>query len=345
MVEKNDSMIVSVIIVNYNGEPFIQKLFESLSKQSLDSSKFEIIFVDNNSKDRSLEIMNEIVMKYSSLNIKIIKNKSNIGFCRGNNIGMLYARGKYLALLNNDMYVDSSYLERLVNALENDASIGICGGREILHDNHGGTTVCLGNHFGIFRIHNKFGSIVRSNDFVEGFFYAGGSSVILRRDLVKLESLFDVAQYLGDLDLSWFARLQGFSVVTDLKAVCHHFYSYATKLVYKRKIDQEYHSYHDTMMTIIKNYSLITLVKRLPLYLFSSMLFSLYESIKFKEPVILGWIKAFIWNLKNLRDTYKKHMKIQAIRKVPESIVEKYMLPYPAELYFLKLKLRQRIGR
>jgi GT2 family glycosyltransferase len=170
MIKSNDLPIVSVIIVNYNGEPFIQKLFESLSKQSFDTSKFEIIFVDNNSKDRSLEIMNEIILKYPSLNIKVIKNKSNVGFCRGNNIGMLYAKGKYLALLNNDMYVDSSYLEKLVNALENDASIGICGSREILHDDHGGTTLCLGNHFGIFRIRNKFSGIVRSNDLVEGFF-------------------------------------------------------------------------------------------------------------------------------------------------------------------------------
>jgi GT2 family glycosyltransferase len=170
MIKSNDLPIVSVIIVNYNGEPFIQKLFESLSKQSFDTSKFEIIFVDNNSKDRSLEIMNEIILKYPSLNIKVIKNKSNVGFCRGNNIGMLYAKGKYLALLNNDMYVDSSYLEKLVNALENDASIGICGSREILRDDHGGTTLCLGNHFGIFRIRNKFSGIVRSNDLVEGFF-------------------------------------------------------------------------------------------------------------------------------------------------------------------------------
>jgi GT2 family glycosyltransferase len=341
MLEKNDSTIVSVIIVNYNGAPFIQKLFESLSKQTLDSSKFEIIFVDNNSNDRSLEIMNEVVIKYPSLNIKIIKNESNIGFCRGNNLGMLYAKGKYLALLNNDMYVDSSYLEELVNVLENDPSIGICGGREILHDN-ARVRVCLGNPFGIFRIHNKFVGIVRSNDLLEGFFYAGGSSLIIRRELIsRMGSLFDADQYLGDLDLSWAARLQGFRVVTDLKAVCHHFYSYATKSVYKRKIDQKYLSYHDTIMTIIKNYSLETLIKRLPLYLFTSMLFSLYESIKFKEPVILGWIKAFFWNLKNLRDTYKKHMKIQAIRKVPDSIVEKYMLPYPAELFFLKLKLRQ----
>jgi GT2 family glycosyltransferase len=159
-----------------------------------------------------------------------------------------------------------------------------------------------------------------------------------------LRSLFDADQYLGDLDLSWFARLQGFRVVTNLKAVCHHFYSYATKLVYKKKIDQEYLSHHDTMMTIIKNYSLKTLTKRLPLYLLSSMLFSLYNSIRFKEPVILGWIKAFIWNLKNLGDTYKKHMKIQAIRKVPDNVIEKYMLPYPAEIYFLKLKLSKTIG-
>jgi len=345
MIKEDKLLIVSIIIVNYNGERFLEKLFNSLFQQSLDSSKFEVIFVDNNSTDRSLEIVNNVLIKYPLLNLKIIKNKVNLNFCKGNNIGLLYTKGKYLALLNNDTYINSSWLKNLVNVLENDVSIGICGSKEILYNNDGSIyAVSLGNFFGIFKIANKL-NIVRSDDLVEGFFYEGGSSLIIRRDLIyRLGSLFDDTQNLGDLDLSWFARLQGFRVVTNTKSVCHHFYSHATKLVYKKIVDRKYHSYHDTIMAIIKNYSFKTLIKRLPLYLIASMLFSLFESFMLKEPVIFGWIRAIIWNLINLRDTYKKRMRIQAIRKVPDDVIEKDMLPYPAELYFLKLKLRGKNG-
>ena len=110
---------VSVIIVNYNGKTLLEKCLESLVKVNYEN--FEIILVDNNSTDGTVEF---VTKTYPS--IIIIKLDSNRGFAEPNNIGAKIASGKYLLFLNNDTIVTPNFISEMVKVIEKDKKIAIC---------------------------------------------------------------------------------------------------------------------------------------------------------------------------------------------------------------------------
>ena len=110
---------VSIIIINYNGKELLEKCLESLFK--VDYDNFEIILVDNNSTDGTMEF---VTKNYPS--IIIIKLDSNKGFAEPNNIGSKIAKGEYLLFLNNDTVVTPDFISKMIKVVENDKKIGIC---------------------------------------------------------------------------------------------------------------------------------------------------------------------------------------------------------------------------
>lgn len=113
----SDRPLVSVIIVNHNGEHHLHDLVQSLYQQTY--KNFEVVFVDNASTDGSCSIIRK-----SSLKNKIIASERNNGFAGANNIGVKNSTGELLAILNNDTRVDANWLEAMVNLLLQDSSIG-----------------------------------------------------------------------------------------------------------------------------------------------------------------------------------------------------------------------------
>ena len=92
-------MQLSVIILNYNVRYFLEQCVFSVQK-ALENIDGEIIVVDNNSSDDSCAMMKE---KFP--NVKLIENKENSGFPKGNNIGVAEAKGEYICILNPDTVV------------------------------------------------------------------------------------------------------------------------------------------------------------------------------------------------------------------------------------------------
>lgn len=117
---------VSILLLNYNWLKFNRPCLDSLSKQSYQD--FEILFVDNNSTDWSLEEVKNIYKKdIATEKIKIIENKHNYGFAEGNNIGASHANkdSKYICLLNNDTILPTNRLEELTQGIKSDPALGI----------------------------------------------------------------------------------------------------------------------------------------------------------------------------------------------------------------------------
>lgn len=112
--------ILSVIIVNYNGCKYLKDCLNSLYKH-LDGVSFEIIILDNNSKDGSCEYI-----KTNYPEIKLIESNDNYGFGKGNNEAVNKAEGEYLLLLNNDTVILDDLGPVLVT-LKSDLSIGAIG--------------------------------------------------------------------------------------------------------------------------------------------------------------------------------------------------------------------------
>ncbi len=115
-------MDVSVVIVNYNTKKLIIDCINSIIEKTKDI-KYEIIVVDNNSTDNSVE---EISKKYP--NIKIVENKENIGFGLANNEGFKVAAGTYLFCLNPDTKLINNALKILYDFMESNEDCAACGG-------------------------------------------------------------------------------------------------------------------------------------------------------------------------------------------------------------------------
>ena len=121
-------MDLSIIIVNYNVKEFLQNLIHSIEKASTNLA-VEIIVVDNASDDGSVEVLKE---KHTQ--VKVIANKTNLGFGKANNQGLKIAKGKYILFINPDTLVSEDTLETMLNFLESHPEVGLAGCK-IINDN------------------------------------------------------------------------------------------------------------------------------------------------------------------------------------------------------------------
>ena len=120
-------MDLSVVIVNYQTFDLTRDTINSILKYSYPFS-YEIIMVDNASKDNSLDKLKN----YFKDSVKFISSKQNNGFAAGNNQGLKLASGKYVLLLNSDTIVWENTLEDIYNFMENNRKVGACGCRVLL---------------------------------------------------------------------------------------------------------------------------------------------------------------------------------------------------------------------
>lgn len=114
-------MQLSVIILNYNVRYFLEICVLSV-QNALSQIDGEIIVVDNNSQDGSCEMM-----KQRFPNVTIIQNNDNIGFPKGNNIGVARARGEYICILNPDTVVAEDTFSKILAFAEGQKKLGIVG--------------------------------------------------------------------------------------------------------------------------------------------------------------------------------------------------------------------------
>lgn len=121
----------SIVVLNYYGERVIARTLESLINLNYPKNKYEIIVVDNNSQDQSKEILTEYSKEYS--NIRLFFMDKNLGFSKGNNIGMKKAKGEFVALLNNDCVVEKDWLRELLKTANKDDSIFAVNSKILLY--------------------------------------------------------------------------------------------------------------------------------------------------------------------------------------------------------------------
>ena len=114
---------LSIIIVNYNTKDFLKKCLESLYSSIAGSSLLvEIIITDNGSSDDSLQFINSL--KEKDLNLKIIDNKSNLGFAKANNLAIKKSSGRYVLFLNPDTIVQKETLKIMIEFMDKNPKVG-----------------------------------------------------------------------------------------------------------------------------------------------------------------------------------------------------------------------------
>lgn len=123
MADLEQKPIISIVIPVYNVERFVGKCLSSLVHQTF-QGPYEIIAVNDGSKDGSLRILRQFEESYNF--VKVI-DQPNKGMSMARNAGLAIAKGEYICLVDSDDFVSPKYLEELYKAAtENDADIACC---------------------------------------------------------------------------------------------------------------------------------------------------------------------------------------------------------------------------
>jgi GT2 family glycosyltransferase len=212
-------MQLSVIILNYNVRYFLEQCILSVQK-ALEGIDGEIIVVDNASTDDSCEMMKD---KFP--NIKLIENATNLGFPKGNNIGVAQAKGEYICILNPDTVVAEDTFVKILNSQFPilNSQLGIIGcklidgtGNFLPESKRGVPTpwVAFSKIFGLYKISNYFGKYYAQHlsenqsgkvDILVGAF------MMMKRELYLKVGGFDenCFMYSDDIDLSYLVLKTG----------------------------------------------------------------------------------------------------------------------------------------
>ena len=121
-------MDLSVVIVGWNAKHYLELCLDSLSVAPPRRS-MEIIVVDNASSDGSVEM---IEARFPT--VKVIRSHENLGFARGNNVGIRQCQGRYIALVNPDVIVLPGCLDALADFLDQNPKVGNVGPRVLNPD-------------------------------------------------------------------------------------------------------------------------------------------------------------------------------------------------------------------
>jgi len=210
-------MQLSVIILNYNVRYFLEQCVLSVQK-ALEGIDGEIIVIDNHSSDDSCAMIKALFP-----NIKLIENKENLGFPKGNNIGVTQAQGEYICILNPDTVVAEDTFSKILKTDNWQLSTGIIGcklidgtGNFLPESKRGVPTpwVAFTKIFGLYKISNVFGKYYAQHlsenqsgkvDILVGAF------MVMKRELYTEIGGFDknCFMYSDDIDLSYMVLQKG----------------------------------------------------------------------------------------------------------------------------------------
>jgi GT2 family glycosyltransferase len=292
---------VSIIILNFNGKDFLQPCIASVLKQEYQG--YEILFIDNASNDGSAAFVQE---KFPS--VKVISLEKNLGFAGGNNFGVRHAQYDLIVLLNNDTTVEKNWLENLVNAVRPSdvavaSSLIFTDGIPQKYYERNGSINFLGHN--IMRIFHK----------KEDIFFAGGASLIYKRDILGIPFDDDYFAYGEDVYLSLKARFAGYRVVHANDSVVHH-YGSGTSRNQKSSIKTFYQERNRLLNTLLF-FSPKTIVKLFPLFALNVLVKKAAGFLPTKYS-ITGIVLAYWWLLSNIGLIRKKRREIATLKKVSE---------------------------
>ncbi|MDO8658524.1 MAG: glycosyltransferase family 2 protein [Candidatus Levybacteria bacterium] len=326
--------LVSIIIVNWNGENVIGECLSSLFAQNY--KNIEVIVVDNNSFDSS----KKIIKKFEK--VKFIENEKNKGFAAGNNIGFKKASGKYILLLNNDTEVSKEFLDPLVRVLEENENIVVVQPKILFKKSHfytDGRINSIGSFFTSSGIlyHIGYGKLdmpVYNKSFK--IFTAHGSCMLLRKNHAQKIGLFDpdFFAYFEETDFCLRVWLSGGEIIYIPDSIVYHKGGVSARKYGNKQVI--FHSFKNRICCYLKNFETLTLLRILPVQIllceFQAFLYLLFGNIN----GFFSVQKAFMWNIRNFNDTLNKRKIVQqTIRKVKDKTFLKEVEKNPRILYYL----------
>lgn len=311
MEDLDKNQLISIIIINYNGKKWIKKCFDSLKNQTF--KNFEVIVVDNNSSDNSIE---QIKNYYSF--VKIIQSKKNLGFAGGNNLGIKNANGQLILLLNYDTWFKNDFIERLY--------------KEFISNNVDIVSPSQANYFNQkksnFRAKiDPLGHCihVRNNLQKSQSFYLSGTCLLFPRELYEETLGLDSDFFMYFEEIDWFWRLnllnKSFKQLDDIYIYHYSALNKPQKVSYLKFLWRN----QNCLQMLLKNYSFLLLILVIPIYLIINIFEIIFFLLILKPRIAFSYIEGWIFNIKNIKKTLEKRKWVQKNRKINDIEVIKKM--------------------
>jgi len=307
-------MDLSIIIVNYNVFSDVITCIQSIYKY-LKNIDFEIIVVDNNSIDRSIEELNDQFAE-----VKLILLEENNGFGAANNAALKSAKGKYFFLVNPDIIFENSSVVDMFNFIKSNSDIGAIGpvqikpgkGIEYYYAFFPGLYSRFAQEFGLYMsapfMKSRFSQFWNQNIAKGKPFkvdWVIGSSLLMRREAYNQVGGFDESFFLYEEETEWQYRMNRSGWISNIYPnanVIHNHHSSSGKL------GQIFIHFHEFRSRIIFSAKHDNLIKRFTQKMMTSTALSLRIMINFVKYLFTGnkdlfvkvkvFFKLFLFNLK-----------------------------------------------
>lgn len=328
---------LAIIVLNWNGADDTLNCVESLQQQTL---RPEIIIVDNNSSDDSVERFEDHVKSQKKDAPILIKNSQNLGFAGGINTGLVYAKEhnfEYIGVLNPDAIADKKWCRALVDELSTHLDCGIATG--IMQRRDGKTLDTTGDFYttwGLPGPRNRDEPIKNAPSKPGEVFGATGGGAIYRAAIFDDIDMFDedFFMYYEDVDLSFRAQLAGWKVRFTPEAIAYHKVGASSKKVPGLAV---YNTFKNLPLVFIKN------VPR-QLFWYIGIRFFITYWLIFASAVRRGngWpaFKGILASIIRKPAAYHKRWSIQKNRKVPVDYIRSIIHsgPLPNQTGLLKFR-------
>ena len=333
MTQSSTHPLVSVVIPHYGGTDILGECLTSLNKCSY--SNLEIIVVDNNSPDDSIQFI-----KSNFTEVKLIRSEFNRGFAGGCNFGVQHAKGEYLLILNNDTIHEPDWIDHLVKMLESNPNIssvqpkiknydkrdyfdyaGACGG---FMDKY-----CF--PFARGRIFSTVEKDEGQYDESIQIFWASGTAFLTRKNVFDKVGGFDeiLFAHMEEIDYHWKSQMLGNEIWVEPASVIYHKGAVTLPVSSPKKT---YLNYRNSLILLLTNYPKMTPIRLLFPRLFLEFISLLKEVITFKWGHAFAILRSWMWILSHLSLLKKRRDVLKSDNiKIPilifqKSIVVKYFI-------------------
>lgn len=260
---------LSIIVLSYNTKDLVIRCLQSVEAAVKGLESVEIIVVDNGSTDNSVESI-----KVEDEKIQIIENGKNLGFARGNNLGLKRATGKFILLLNSDTLLEKDTIYKMLKFMEENPQIGVATCRVEFPDGsldpacHRGFPTpwaSLSYFLGLEKLFPK--------SYLFGQYHLGylpidkpheidspsGAFYFLRREVIEKVGFLDEDYFMYGEDLDWSYRIKqaGFKIFYYPGAKITHFKKQSGRASEDNKIRKETKEYfYETMKIFYRKHYL-----------------------------------------------------------------------------------------
>jgi GT2 family glycosyltransferase len=332
---------VTIGIVNYNGINFLRSCLTGLTQQVF--SSFEIIFLDNMSRDNSVGFV-----RNNFPDITVVEAGSNLGYAAGANMVIRMAAGDYVMVVNPDVILAPDYLAKCVHRLDQDHRIASVTGKIFKYDFQKNKQTNIIDTIGLFCFRNR--RVIDeaqglrddgSYDQEQEIFGVSGACPLYRKAALEDVKITlnhgpgeyfdeDFFMYKEDVDLAWRLRLYGWKSLYLPSAVGYHGrgtgvlkrFTHLEVMKNRGKLSrfQKYYSYKNQRLMQIKNETARGLLRDFLPIIWKELLISAY--IILREPYLIKAMFHLVWQIPR---ALKKREIIMRNRRVDWREMEKWL--------------------